>query len=63
MIVSLHRTLGITLHTVRADYDDCVWWLFFYQKFCSESNNSKCCPAAGTHAEPLYPRKLVPNMD
>ena len=24
MIVSLYRTLGITLHTVRADYDDCV---------------------------------------
>ena len=25
MIVSLYRTLGITLHPVRADYD-CVWW-------------------------------------
>ena len=58
MIVSLYRTLGITLHTVRADYV-CGDFLL-YQVF--ESNNSKCCPAlpdawvpanAGTHAQPL----------
>ena len=61
MIVSVYRTLGITLHTVRADYDMCV--VTFFTLPSIESNNSKCCPAlpeewvpayAGTHGALAY---------
>ena len=64
MIVSLYRTLGITLHTVRADYN-CVWWLFSLYQVLNRTIRSAAVPYPnhgcrripahdGTHAEPLY---------
>ena len=32
MIVSIYRTLGISLHSVRADYDF-VWYVFYSVKY------------------------------
>ena len=62
MIISLYRTLGITLHTVRADYD-CVWSRFLLYQVLNRIIRSAALPypkhgcrrrVAGTHAEPLY---------
>ena len=53
MIGSLYRTLGITLHSVRADYD-CVWWLFFFSAKYQIEQLVLPCFIYSNQAEPLY---------
>ena len=43
MIASLYQTLGITLHTVRTDYD-CVWCFFLVYQALNRRIQSAALP-------------------
>ena len=59
MIVSLYRTLGIILHTVRADYD-CVWWVFLLYQVLNRTFRSSALPYPKHGCRPL--RGALVNM-
>ena len=52
MIISIYRTLGITLHTVRADYD-CWWSISLLYQGLNRTIRSAALPYP-KHAVPLY---------